>query len=37
VERFDEPLRLEQFGKGEIVLRAGKKRFHRVKVSGNGD
>jgi tyrosyl-tRNA synthetase len=32
VERFDEPLNVEHFGKGEIILRAGKKRFHRVKV-----
>ena len=32
VERFDEPLRAEHFGKGEIILRAGKKKFHRVKV-----
>lgn len=32
VGRFDEPLRAEQFGKGEIILRAGKKKFHRVRV-----
>jgi tyrosyl-tRNA synthetase len=32
VRRFDEPIRAEQFGKGEILLRAGKKKFHRVKV-----
>ncbi len=32
VERFDEPLRTEHFGTGEIILRAGKKKFHRVKV-----
>ena len=32
VERFDEPLSVEQFRKGEIILRAGKKKFHRVKV-----
>jgi len=32
VESFDEPLGVEQFEKGEVILRAGKKRFHRVKV-----
>jgi len=32
VERFDEPLKMEYFEKGEIILRAGKKRFHRVRV-----
>jgi len=32
VERFDEPLSVEHFRKGEIILRAGKKKFHRVKV-----
>jgi tyrosyl-tRNA synthetase len=32
VERFDEPLRTEHFGNGEIILRAGKKKYHRVKV-----
>ncbi len=32
VERFDEPLKMEYFDKGEIILRAGKKRFHRVRI-----
>ncbi len=32
VERFDEPLKMEYFERGEIILRAGKKRFHRVRV-----
>ena len=32
VERFDEPLKTEHFGTGEIILRAGKKKFHRVRV-----
>ena len=32
VECFDEPLKMEYFEKGEIILRAGKKRFHRVRV-----
>ena len=32
VERFDEPLRPEDFRNGEAILRAGKKKFHRVKV-----
>jgi tyrosyl-tRNA synthetase len=32
VERFDEPLKMEYFEKGEIILRAGKKRFHRVRA-----
>jgi tyrosyl-tRNA synthetase len=32
VERFDEPLRAEDFRNGEVILRAGKKKFHRVKV-----
>jgi tyrosyl-tRNA synthetase len=32
VERFDEPLKVEDFRNGEIILRAGKKKFHRVKV-----
>ncbi len=32
IGRFDEPLKAEDFGKGEIMLRAGKKRFHRVRV-----
>jgi tyrosyl-tRNA synthetase len=32
IEGFDEPLKLEDFGNGEIMLRAGRKRYHRVKV-----
>jgi tyrosyl-tRNA synthetase len=32
IEGFDEPLKLEDFGSGEIMLRAGRKRYHRVKV-----
>jgi tyrosyl-tRNA synthetase len=32
VKRFDEPLNTEDFRKGEVILRAGKKKFHRVKV-----
>ena len=32
VKRFDEPLSAEDFQKGEVILRAGKKKFHRVKV-----
>ncbi|MFQ6079864.1 MAG: tyrosine--tRNA ligase, partial [Thermodesulfobacteriota bacterium] len=32
VERFDEPLRAEDFQNGEVILRVGKKRFHRVKM-----
>ena len=32
VKRFDEPLNAEDFQKGEVMLRAGKKKFHRVKV-----
>jgi tyrosyl-tRNA synthetase len=32
IECFDEPLKMEYFEKGEIILRAGKKRFHRVRV-----
>ncbi|MFQ5841887.1 MAG: tyrosine--tRNA ligase [Thermodesulfobacteriota bacterium] len=32
VERFDEPLRAEDFQNGEVILRVGKKKFHRVKV-----
>ena len=32
VERFDEALSVEHFRNGEIILRAGKKRFHRVKM-----
>jgi len=32
VGRFDEPLRAEDFRDGEVILRAGKKKFHRVKV-----
>lgn len=32
VERFDEPLTMEHFHNGEIILRAGRKRYHRVKV-----
>jgi tyrosyl-tRNA synthetase len=32
VERFDEPVVGGRVGKGEIILRAGKKKFHRVKL-----
>ena len=32
IERFDEPLKLEDFRNGEIMVRAGRKRYHRVKV-----
>jgi tyrosyl-tRNA synthetase len=32
VERFDEPLRAEDFQNGEVILRSGKKKFHRLKV-----
>ncbi len=32
VVRFDEPLRPEDFRDGEVILRAGKKKFHRLKV-----
>jgi len=34
VEKFDEQIRLEDFdSKGTILLRAGKKKFHRIKIS----
>ena len=36
VERYDEPLAVELFRNGEIILRAGKKKFHRVKVRQEG-
>ena len=33
VDKFDLPLKLDDFGeKGEILLRAGKKKFHRIKI-----
>jgi tyrosyl-tRNA synthetase len=32
VERFDEPVVGGRVGKGEMILRAGKKKFHRVKL-----
>jgi tyrosyl-tRNA synthetase len=32
VKRFDEPLNAEDLRKGEVMLRAGKKKFHRVKL-----
>ena len=36
VERFDEALSVEHFRNGEIMLRAGKKRFHRVRLRQEG-
>jgi len=33
IEKVDELIKLEDFGpKGEILLRAGKKKFHRIKI-----
>ena len=33
VDKFDLPVKLDDFGKkGEILLRAGKKKFHRIKI-----
>ncbi|MGD0915858.1 MAG: tyrosine--tRNA ligase [Thermodesulfobacteriota bacterium] len=33
VDKFDLPIRLDDFGeKGEILLRAGKKKVHRIKI-----
>jgi tyrosyl-tRNA synthetase len=33
VDKFDLPVKLNNFGeKDEILLRAGKKKFHRIKI-----
>ena len=36
IENFDERATLEHLEKGEILLRAGKKKYHRIQVDENG-